>query len=410
MKKYFWQNMYIVIILLIALSINNNSHSATNKILLHYQSISDNKMLSQVVNTSQVNLDTDGRLIVNKQPFFAFGLCHDWFPISKEKRLKDIKDIADAGFNVIATSVSDNHENDLDVLDESQKLGIYYMGHYYHRKINNQNFLDIVDKYKQKPSLLGWNIADDVDYPSNNYDPIQIKKLSDSVKSLDGNHITYITAFSKNIRAFLNSADVIGFESYPISNDVNDKNPLLSNYENMITATKYDDGTPYSQTIFAYLQAFPWDNSRLPTSQEIYNMTYASLLNGVKGIIYYSYSIDEDKWYLPEHEDLWNGIKSLAPEVKKLSPVLLEGKLTKLDTQLDNLQAGQWVYKDSLYVVVINTSSTDTITASLTISDKVLSQAQPLFPGRPSGMTFQNGKLSGLIQPGDVHIYQLSKG
>lgn len=149
------------------------------------------------------------------------------------------------------------------------------MGHYYHNKIDNQNFLDIVDKYKEKPSLLGWNIADDVDYPKNNYEPIQIKNLSDSVKSVDKNHITYITSFSKKIRSFLYSADVIGFESYPISNHVNERNPLHVNYENMIIATKHEDGTPYNRTILAYLQAFPWEDSPPPTSQEIYNMTYS---------------------------------------------------------------------------------------------------------------------------------------
>jgi hypothetical protein len=404
----------LIVIFALAIAVSQKSYNPTNNILSLYRYSYPSDMATPfktMKGIAKVYTRSDGTIVVNEQPFFLFGLYHDWIFVDKKKRLQELISIADAGFNVILTDSGDNDESDLDVLDEAQRLGIYCMGHYYHRKIDNQKFLDIVNKYKNKPALLGWNIADDVDYPSNHYEPQKVLELHEKTKAVDKNHLTYITGFSERIRHYINSADIVGFESYPVSNDPNEKKPLRRNYYNMVTGTKYEDGTPYNRTIIANLQTFPWKNSRSPTSKEIYNMTYGALINGVKGILYYSYSINDNKWDLSQDKDLWNGIKSLVPEIKKLSPVLLEGKLTKLDTNtVDDLYAGQWTYRNSVYVVVLNTSPADTIKASFTVPAKAKGPAQPLFPGRPSGMFFQGGKLHGSIKPGDVHVYQLSRG
>lgn len=387
----------------------------------------DNRFLSQVVaddsgtknasnnsiktmkNISRVYTRSDAALMVNDQPFFPLGFYHDWYSANNIKRLADLKNIAAAGFNVIHADITDDYDNELIVLDEAKRLGVYVLPHYVHPKINNQKFLDIVNKYKNKPALLGWYIADDVDAPSNGYTPQKIQNLHNKIKAADTNHITYISGFSEKIIDYINSADVVAFQSYPISNNPTEKKPLRRNYYDMLTATQNENGTPHNRAIIANLQTFSWENSRPPTFKEIYNMTYGALINGVKGIIYYSFFIEEDSWDLSQNKDLWNGMKSLVPEIKKLSPVFLEGKLTQLDTNVDDLYAGQWVYENLVYLVVLNTNPKESINASITIPTKARGLAQSVFSGRPSGMVFQDGQLSGSIQAGDVHVYKLSK-
>ncbi|MFS0516518.1 hypothetical protein ACEYW6_17630 [Nostoc sp. UIC 10607] len=371
--------------------------------------IASNSLINTRSNISHIYTRSDATLMVNDQPFFPLGFYHDWYSANKIKRLTDLENIAAAGFNVIHADITDDYDDELIVLDEAERLQLYVLPHYVHPKINNQKFLDIVNKYKHKPALLGWYLADDVDAPSNAYTPQKIQKLHNKIKALDTNHITYISGFSDRIIDFIGSVDVVGFQSYPISNNPNDKKPLRRNYYNMLNATKNEDGTPHNRSIIANLQTFSWENSRPPTFKEIYNMTYGAIVTGVKGIIYYSFFIGENSWDLSQNTDLWNGMKSLVPEIKQLSPVFLEGKLTQLDTKVDDLYVGEWVYGNLVYVVVLNTSPKESINASIMIPTKARGLAQPVFPGRPSGMVFEDGKLSGLIQAGDVHIYQLSK-
>ena len=112
---------------------------------------------------------------------------------------------------------------------------------------------------------------------------------------------------------------------------------------------------------------------------------------------------------MPIQKDLWTGIKSLVPEINTLTPVLLNGTLTKIDTKVDDLYAGQWTYKNSIYVVVLNTNSDNFIQASIKLPTQFKGSAKPLFSDRPKGMVYSNRKLTGMIQSGDVHVYKISE-
>lgn len=372
-------------------------------------------LINTIEPISKVSLTNDGKILVNGKSFFPFGLYHnsqaspDWSNTGIT-RLNDLKKMAEAGFNTIHPEIGGNDKNDLAFLEKALKLGVYVLPNF-----SYDNRIEIISKYKDNPAILGWDIADDVDHPGNNFTPDEILEWHRQVKRIDSNRFTYISgAFLNRIEPFIHSSDIVGFQSYPIDNDPADKKPLRNNYYtyySLLTAKLKNNGNSSEpildkRTIIANLQAFPWKD-KPPTSHEVRNMTYSGLINGVKGILYYTYF--HKNWDLPLHTDLWNGIKSLVPEIKTLTPILLDGVLTKIDTKVDDLYAGQWTYNNSVYVVALNTNPHNSIQASITIPAEVKGSAQPLFSERPKGMVYTNRKLSGMIQPGDVHVYKISQ-
>lgn len=358
--------------------------------------------------TPQVHKRGDGTLIVNGKPFFILGIYHDsersydWNTTGL-KLANDLNKIAEAGFNVVHPEIGGNYQNDIALFQEAQRLGIYVLPNLgsYEKRWENLN------KYKDQPAILGWDIADDVDNPANGFTPELISEWHEKIQAVDPNHLTYVSGYNPDkIVPFMSTADLIGFQSYPIDNDPNDKKPLRNNYYTLFSVTN-DKNQDLNKSIIANLQAFPW-NDRPPTSKEIRNMTYAALINNVKGIMYYSYFIGET-WDLSRQTELWQGMKSVITEVNNLMPILLEGRLTKLDTKVNDLYSGYWTYDNNIYVVVISTSPDKTIPVMLSIPAMSNSVAQSVFPERPRGMIFDNGKLTGSISPGDVHVYKLYK-
>lgn len=382
-------------------SINSivSSHNDEQKIFMNIKATFANS--DSVTNTS---IREDGTIMVNNQPFFPFGLYHDssyisdWYG-SNTKRLEDLKVISAAGFNTIRPQVGGNYDADVAFLNEAQSNGIYVLSSF-----NYDKRTKIVDRYKFHPAILGWEIVDDVDHPNNAYSVGGVIDWKSEIKSTDSNRITYVSgAFPTRIEPFFNLADVLGFQSYPIDNDPNVTKPLRSHYYALKSVT--EAARRNNQSIIANLQTFAWRNIA-PSPKQLRNMTYSALINNVKGIIYYSYFYPG--WELSENSALWNELKSLVPEIKQLNSVLLEGSWKRLNSGTENLFAAQWTYNESIYVVALNASPTDIIETSISIPEAVNGSVEALFSNRPQGMIFNQGKLSGSIQPEDVHVYKLS--
>lgn len=359
--------------------------------------LSHNQPMSNISldNPIQTNL-----IQVNEKLFFPLGFYH---VSSQAQKIDALPDLAAAGFNTIHASCRDLNEYNT-FLDEAYRLGIYVI-----TEFKGTEPLEVVAKFKDKPAVLGWSLADDAGDHESSY---QIRELHKKVKLIDPQHFTYISvsSWSKKWDDYADVADLIGGQSYPIGYPFNNRPKGLANdisEVNYVFNIGRAAADKYNHPVIANLQTFRWKKGRWPTSEEVYNMTYQALLAGVKGILFYTYQDSEN--YIKEKSDVWNQVKSIVPEIQKINPVLQKGILTKIDTKVNDLLAGQWKLKNDIYLVLINTSFTETKQASITVPASAKGPAKPLFPNRPSGMVFENGKLIGLIKPGDVHVYQLSK-
>jgi hypothetical protein len=337
------------------------------------------------------------------EKIFPLGFYHVSHRRTSQQRLEALQDIAAAGFNIIHAGCG-NLDDYNDFLDEAERLGVYVI-----TEFNDIDYHLVVKKFANKAAVIGWNIADDA---GDHKTKAQILDMQKQVKALDPRHYTYVSVsnWSKKWAEFADAGDLIGGQSYPIGYPFKNKPKGLPNTlieVNHVFNIGQKEATKHGRPVIANIQVFKWDNKQLPTSKEVYNMTYQSLLAGVKGILFFAYD-DGGENQIHANGKLWDLLKSVAPELNKLSPVLIDGTLTKLNTKNEQLLAGQWKYQNSLYVIVANTSQTKTIATSMTIPLKQ-GLVKTLFPGRPSGMSLRNGTLRGSVKPEDVHIYQISQ-
>lgn len=339
----------------------------------------------------------------NKKSFFPIGFYHVSNRLTAQQRMTALQDIAAAGFNVIHAGCS-NLDDYSKFLDEAHRLGVYVITEFDHT-----NYRQVVEKFRNKPAVLAWNIADDA---GDHKTKAQILDFHRKIKDIDPNNYTYasISGWSKKWSEFSDIADLIGSQSYPIGYTLSNSTRGLPNVLIEVNHTFNLARTAASQQnrpFIANVQAFKWNNQRSPTANEVYNMAYQSIIAGVKGVLFFAYD-DGSKNQIRKNSLVWNRLKTLASEINRLSPVLTDGVFTKLDTNNQELIAGQWKYKNHFYVIVVNTSQIDTITALIEVPIKK-GVAKTMFVGRPSGLKIHNKYLRGLIKPADVHIYLIDR-
>jgi len=242
--------------------------------------------------------------------------------------------------------------------------------------------------------------------------PEQVLTSHAQVKAAYPNQVTYVTGYTNKIGRFANCSDILAVQTYPVREG---KWNLNSTYSKVSLAR--EAVAKYNKAVYVNVQAFDWataepgkyKNARPPTADEVRNMKYQAILAGAKGIVYYSYHYrGYGGWHLPDNPELWEGMKYLVPEIKQLSQMLLDGRLTKINTGMSDVFAGIWELKGQALAAVINTSYERHFLKAIALPDGVQS-ARPMFQNRPSGLLFKNGKLFGSIKPLEVHIYQLEK-
>jgi hypothetical protein len=342
-----------------------------------------------------VKIRNDGTTVIDEKPFFPLGFYHVSLGIAAGKEINTLNDIAKAGFNIIHTSVDSLNKYE-ELLDQAAKLGVYVLTFYKNPSID---LTQIVNSFKDKPSVFGWSIQDDANVDGNlNCD--DILKLDQQVKAIDPNHVTYISSPPSGKYETLNyCSDIIAAQAYPI--------PLglpLDTFHIVQNARKEAD--KFNRSVYANVQTFALPVEREPTFKEVRNMTYQAVTGGAKGIIYYAYQ--DDDWYLPKYVELWNGLKSLVPEIKEISPILLNGKLKVIDIPVKHLEGGIWKYNNQEFIIILNASSELTENISIPLSLENLGQVTPLF-STDSNVTITNGILSGTIKPLEVRVYSVSK-
>jgi hypothetical protein len=351
----------------------------------------------------------NGRVEVDGQPFFPFGFFHVTHAGTEADLLNTLNLISAAGFNTLTAGhlFTVNYGN---FLDQAAQRGVRVITEF---AMNSSTLTQLITNYADKPAVLGWNVADDVDDGTKTYS--QVLALSTQVRTSDRRHLVSASGFRApsepgpggiTLATFMDITDLAQLQRYPITY-------APPRAVSLAMASAVDAAKSRGPAVIANLQSFNWNGAngngnRFPTAAEGRNMTYQAIATGVKGIIYYTFF--DAATYLPTGAPaLWTEFKALVPEMKTLAPVLLNGAMTKTLVDANNDRfASYWTYQNRVYVIVINTSASSAKSFALAMPAGTAGPAQPLFSGRPSGMTLANGQLSGTVQPLDVHVYVLN--
>lgn len=314
----------------------------------------------------------------NGRPFFPIGTYGA--PVEDYKKLKK------AGYNFVVAS-----EEDLDAVHEAGLFAAVPV----HGK-TPEEYYDFISKYKDHPAILCWMLYDEPGY--NKADILFINNIYQAAYKADQVHPSYLVITNNRFyTTFGRLCDVLAVDTYPISKGV-----IEEVGANIKKAYKDLDA---ELPVWHCGQMFRWPEQRRPTPQEHRFMSYHALMNGAKGMLWYTYKGYGQ--YMPEDDpDLWSAQLKFLKELNDLAPVFLApGIGEEVKTSNDDVQAVIKSSPKGTYFIAVNISKTDMHTPDVFVGKRYSENVEVY--GENRRVKIDNGVLKDSFKPLDVHIYKL---
>ena len=290
----------------------------------------------------RVSFDSQCRMILDGKRFFPLG--HYTGYMSPD----DIKQYKRGPYNFAVQYAGINERQ----LDEWQRAGVfvaaymrgYLYGYPYATKRGWKTFEDtkiqLKDRFKaigHHPALIMWYLNDEAPV-SMVRNTVQVHEF---LHSLDPERATLSCLCNpETARDFLPSYDVLAHDCYPIGNHAGPRSELERITRQMRVAA---DNMRLMRPLWFIPQTFDWKwcyskevwpkcekkHLRMPTRQEMANMTWQGIACGANGIIFYSYSTIRKNTKGDEFEKAWGDTCDVAFEIKKMEDVLLSDDVTE---------------------------------------------------------------------------------
>jgi len=356
-------------------------------------------------------VDQKGTLIVDGKPFFIMGCFTD--PTAPyNKRIETIDDLSSGGFNCMYSSGGGLKNFSLfdQYHDYAHRKGIKILSIAAKDDESHSYYIQKMNHVWDNEAILGWYIADDANWKS----LTDLYRLHEQAKAIDSIHVTTISFYSSpwedwdgfRLGLYCRTCDVVQMQSYPIG-----KEPVDEVYKDMLHTTQI--ANRYHRPVVIDLQTYDWQNSghdwgRMPTPAEIDLMSYLAVAAGVQGIMYFSYldymsyPVSPMSQSKPRH---WQAMCRAAREIGYLDQIYLHGE-HRTEHSREHLYHAYWQYDNSLYLIVINTSESDTEEVAIDLPRYDWGPLHKIFTYRPGGCSLYRTHVSGTIGPQEVQIYK----
>lgn len=354
-------------------------------------------------------IDVHNRLILNGEPFFPLGMY--WGTVTPEQL--DI--YAQSDFNCLMPYGAPTEE----MMDEIHARGLkvlYTVKDLYYgtsgcpadiltEEDEYARIKSYVELFRDHPALMAWYINDEL--PLNMVD--RLSRHRQWIEELDPHHPAWVVLYQVDqVREYLPTYDVIGTDPYPIPHNPPSK---AGEY-----ARKMTEALCGSRALWQVPQVFNWANyqkneadkaaKRAPTFEEMRSMAWQSIAEGANGLIFYSW-FDIRRDPTTPFEEQWAKIKTIAREIKEMSPVLLsvESPPNVIIEPAPWLNARVKHAAGTTWVVLVN-NSREAGTAKLLAPDgpaAVTDSAE----GQPVPLAADGRTTTVTINPLDVRILKL---
>jgi len=377
-------------------------------------------------------------------------------PPAAETTLERYREIADCGFNVAMPSAKGNFDRkaNLAVLDACKAVGLKALIHDNRMPIqrkrvtaNSPEFekaLDaIVADYSGHPALAGYYIGDE---PPAGLFPA-LGKVNRYLLKKDPRHLPFINlypnyagpirlgtgSYREHVSRFITTVKpkLVSWDHY--LQMAGDESLYFRNLE-VVRQESKKAKLPFIQTILS----LPHRNYRNPSEADLRWQVYTSLAYGARGIMYFTY------WTIPlrrvrgpaiigpdgKRDVKYELVRRINTRLKALAPTLTQIESTgvyataPLPPGVQGLAAGAPVKqaeggpmligcfrgrKEETYILAVNRSFKDKITARLTLVDKVVSAHEiSQKTGKPLKAVALKGKLLEVsLDPGDGRLFLL---
>jgi hypothetical protein len=365
---------------------------------------------------SRVEMGPDGFLRVAGRPEFPIGLYSAIrYP-----------DLARAGFTVthnyeITTGAAEdlinaNEARRKELLDQSWANGMRMMVELPRKAVEQAQWAQVrrcIETFRHHPGLLCWGSEERV---ARGAAPLaNIAALYRLVHELDPDHPLVLgdtRDLSKNLqkdrRDFFPDAcmDAGIWWWYPI--------PLATNTP-LLEPPSWLTTTLSKKPLWIAIQAYqtPWKNSRYPTPAEYRSMAYLSIINGVKGLFFYTGSGEHDYQKKPAgllnqpENSHWDYVQKLVKELRQFSPVIMAPAVADKPTLSPADAPVEFATRQldgKLYLIAANKSDKP---QSVRFSASWLKgrKVQVLYETHPAST--EGESMSDQFAPLAVHVYQL---
>ncbi len=376
---------------------------------------------------TRVTVGGDSFLRVNGRPHFPICLYS----------ASSYEDLGKAGFTAthsyqITTGEADLEINPTDdrlqgLLDRSWTNGMRMMVELPRKAIEQARWAQIrnrIERFRNHPGLLCWGSEERV---ARGVAPLKnVRELYQLVHKLDPHHPLVlgdtrdvIKKLQVDRRDFFpdDAMDIGIWWWYPIPVHTPDGNGLegQEKFGDILQPPSWLTTTHSKKPLWIAIQSYekPRNDARFPTPEEYRCMAYLSIINGVKGLWFYTGSGQRDWQGKPagllnkRTEGHWDYVQQLVHELRELEPVITA---KKSNTKIALMPAEAPVEfttrerKGSLYLLAANKSGR---TQHVEFTARRWHAKHVSVLHEQHEVTLANGVLRDDFQPYGVHVYQL---
>lgn len=369
--------------------------------------------------TPVVKLRDDGVTLIGGRPFFPIGIYNVRKTAANLWNYdRAIADLKAAGFNTGHSYVDPSSP---ELLAAGAKYDFKF---WYNATGVGAKF---VDEIRHNPQMLAWYIGDDT---ATAVSPQLLHDRDDNVYAADSTRPSCQADYVESQRAvdryerFPKGSDILLAEIYPVHGDTNDVNCVAETIRDM-KRIAYDNekyGQGRTHAIWPIIQNFMgWKLWKTyPTPDQVYAMSFASIVYGAKGITWYTYAPAKKPDPLKGRFDAgiaddpvaWAAATNLSRRISALAPVLLERGDTRIAAEILSGPAKDGYGNDSVgalakrhagatYVFAVN-STDKPVRARIPVAAS--GAAEVLWESRT--VPVKAGALVDDFKPYAVHIYK----
>lgn len=300
-----------------------------------FTSCNDNK-----VNTmAKYSSAEDGMLLIDGKREFIIGSYHH------PKTENPFKELSDNGYNYVRISPN---EAELDSASKFNLMTWISTGSIKgSAKSDSTRISKIVNRYKEHPSLLFWEMEDEPAFTWNSAKPrIEPEPLEDTyqlIKKLDPERLVFTNHGPVNLISTLqkynNSTDLVAVDVYPVIPEGIKpsyalypdglQGDLLNPYISQVGEyfDKMKKVVNNSKPVFTVLQGFAWEMLKpkgerdllmiqYPTYEESRFMAYNAIVHGANGILYWGTN------YSPQPSKFINDLNKVTKELASIKDII----------------------------------------------------------------------------------------
>lgn len=377
-----------------------------------------------------ISFDNDGMITINGTRTFIIGTYHH------PKTENPFQTLSSNGYNYV--KVQPNKE----ILDSASKYDLRtWVTTGSVRKDDSSDttrIIDIVEKLKDHPSLLSWEIEDEPAWTWNSaeprYTPGKMLEAYKLIKSLDKEHLVYTNHAPVNLISTLQkyntSTDIVACDIYPVVPhgikptyaifEDGFQGDLLNTYVSQVGeyVDKMKKVSNNSKPFFMVLQGFAWEmlkpsgerdlsKIKYPTYHESRFMAFNAVVHKTNGIIYWGTN------YTPQPSQFMDDLNKVTKELASMQDILASKNVnynieTTYHEMGHSIDAGvEMILKKNNGKFYLITTNSDKNPVKATFSGLTnFKRAKVLSENRE--IAIQDGKLTDSYKPFDVHIYEVN--